>query len=723
MLSGNFICAGAERCSFDRHVPAPYFRRSFLLSKKQPAQVTVCGLGFYELWINGARITRGRLAPYISNTDDMVYYDKYDLTPYVREGENVIGLLLGNGLQNNVGGGEWRLDRAPFTSQPKLALHFSADELRFEADSRFLTAPSPILFDDYRCGEFYDARLERPGWNQPGYDPSGWKPAVPCPAPKGKKAYCTAEPIRCFAERKPVSIRQQGDGFLYDFGQNDAGLCRLTIRGTPGQEVTLRHGEILKDGQFYNDNLLFQPPAYRQTDRYTCKGGAEEQYTPFFTYHGFRYVLVTGITPQQASDKLLTFLPMHSDLKAAGSFTCSDPVINRIQELCVRSTLSNFFYFPNDCPQREKNGWTADAALSCEQTLMNFAAEKSLSVWMQNVCRAQNEQGALPGIVPTGGWGFDWGNGPAWDCVITTIPYLVNRYTGDRRIMADAAGTVLKYLQYLDSRKDENGLLAIGLGDWCPPDRKPDDFPTPLVVTDSIMAMDIAKKAAYLFAHTGRGEAKKYALDFAARMRESIRRHLIRGASVRGETQTAQAMALYYGCFEREEEPAALERLVDLIREADDHFDTGVVGARVLYETLSRFGRSDLALRLIKGPGFPSYGYLVESGDTTLREMFLRRRSDIESFNHHFWSFVSGWFYRWLGGIKLPENEISPVFPDGMDFVKCKSRGVSVCWRREKEQITIHLTLPKAMTVKLPGAPTQKLPAGSHELTVKKRSS
>ena len=139
--------------------------------------------------------------------------------------------------------------------------------------------------------------------------------------------------------------------------------------------------------------------------------------------------------------------------------------------------------------------------------------------------------------------------------------------------------------------------------------------------------------------------------------------------------------------------------------------------------TLGWFGRSDLALRLIKGPGFPSYGYLVESGDTTLREMFLRRRSDIESFNHHFWSFVSGWFYRWLGGIKLPENEISPVFPDGMDFVKCKSRGVSVCWRREKEQITIHLTLPKAMTVKLPGAPTQKLPAGSHELTVKKRSS
>ena len=215
MLSNLFICASYEKNEFEKHIPAPLFRRRFTLSRRQSAEVTVCGLGFYELYINGEKITKGRLAPYISNPDDVVYYDKYDLTDYIRSGENVIGVCLGNGLLNNPGGKTWDFDKAAFRSVPKLAIHFSSDEVRFEADEKFKVFPSPITFDDYRCGEFYDARREIDGWSLPGFNDSDWKAPLKAEAPKGIRRYCTAEPIREFDRIAPVSIEKTDEGFLH----------------------------------------------------------------------------------------------------------------------------------------------------------------------------------------------------------------------------------------------------------------------------------------------------------------------------------------------------------------------------------------------------------------------------------------------------------------------------------------------------------------------------
>ena len=318
MLSNLFICASYEKNEFEKHIPAPLFRRRFTLSRRQSAEVTVCGLGFYELYINGEKITKGRLAPYISNPDDVVYYDKYDLTDYIRSGENVIGVCLGNGLLNNPGGKTWDFDKAAFRSVPKLAIHFSSDEVRFEADEKFKVFPSPITFDDYRCGEFYDARREIDGWSLPGFNDSDWKAPLKAEAPKGIRRYCTAEPIREFDRIAPVSIEKTDEGFLYDFGINDSGVCRLKINGEAGQEVTLRHGEQLVDGKFCDKAAFFQPEGYRQTDKYICKGGGIESHTPAFTYHGFRYVLVSGTTDEQATPELLTFVTVHSDIKKRG---------------------------------------------------------------------------------------------------------------------------------------------------------------------------------------------------------------------------------------------------------------------------------------------------------------------------------------------------------------------------------------------------------------------
>ena len=466
----SFIRAGKETCSLDHFVPAPYFRKTFAIkSLKQlnsaaEASVVLCGLGFYELYINGKNITKGLLAPYISNPDDLIYYDAYDILPYLKKGENVLGVCLGNGLQNAFGAYCWDFQKAKWRAAPQLALRCTikfrdGEAMVIESDESFKTAPSPILFDDRHCGEYYDARLELPGWNEPGFNDRKWRFAERAPMPRGEARLCQAEPIVKVGEIKPISITEEETGFRYDFGENNAGLCRLRVcSDTPGQQIDLVHGEALIDGKLYTRNIKFDENDYVQKDIYYCKGtGEPEEYMPRFTYHGFRYVLVRGITKEQATPELLTYVVFHSKLEERGGFQCSDEIVNRLQEATRRSDLSNFYYYPVDCCQREKNGWTADAALSAEHMLMNLSVGNSYKEWMRNIAKAQNDAGAIPGIIPTGGWGFAWGNGPAWDNIIVYLPFYTYQYTGDREILEISAPTIWRYLNYIIGRADSRG--------------------------------------------------------------------------------------------------------------------------------------------------------------------------------------------------------------------------------------------------------------------------
>lgn len=428
----SFIRASEAYNTFEHHVPAPYLRRAFQADHEAKANVIITALGFYELYLNGERITKGRLAPYINNPDDLVYYDTYEVT--LRAGENVLGVWLGNGFTNNPGGHIWDFDIAAFRAAPQMALCLtytdkSGEAHCIESDETWRTESSPLLFDDYRFGEIYDGRLEIPGWNTIGFDDSAWKFAERAPQPRGEKRLCTAEPIDIVNELKPISVTKTEKGYLYDFGINTAGVCRLCVRGELDQRIELRHGEHLKDGLPDVENIWFKREhwardlEYVHKDVYTCRGDGEEVYTPAFTYHGFRYVLVSGITEAQATEDLLTALEMHSLLEERGGFSCSDETANKLQQMTRQSDVTNFYYFPTDCPQREKNGWTADAALSSEHILLNLGAEKSYREWLRAIVKAQDNNGALPGIVPTSGWGFAWGNGPAWDSVLIELPY------------------------------------------------------------------------------------------------------------------------------------------------------------------------------------------------------------------------------------------------------------------------------------------------------------
>ncbi len=712
---GKFIKATNEFNTFEKNVPAPYIRKSFVSDTATKAKIIIAACGFYELYINGKKYTKGFLAPYISNTNDYVYCDEYEVL--IEKGKNVIGLLLGNGFQNNPGGHIWDFDKTSFRSAPMVAfcLKFNSldgAEVVIESDATAKTFESPIRSDDYRFGEFYDAGFEIPGWNSKEFDDSLWNNAIIAVPPKGELRLCTAEPIVKEMELKPVDIVIDGDSYIYDFGINHTGICRLSINGIKGQRIELQHGELLKDGKLIIENIWFKEKW--ETDKdivhkdvYICRGG-EEIYTPTFTYHGFRYIRVTGITQEQATYDLLSFLVIHSDLKTRGGFECSDEVVNKLQEFARRSAISNFHYFPTDCPHREKNGWTADAALSSEYVLLNFAPENSYREWLLNICKAQNEEGALPGIVPTDGWGFEWGNGPAWDCVLAYLPYYVYVYRGKTDMIKESADALMKYLKYLKTRRDKEGLICIGLGDWCHVGGVQPK--APLILTDSVISKDIADKAAFMFDAVGMTDEKKFAESFAAEMKIAIRNNLIDFESMMasGNCQSSQAMCIYYDIFTPEESKIAFGRLLELISAEDEHIDTGVLGGRVIFHVLSRFGCSDLAFKMITRPDYPSYGNWVKRGATTLWEGFYREERD--SLNHHFWGDISAWFIKNIaglhfnpGGNNIKEVNIKPSFIKGMNnaqaYYDSPSGRIVSSWKRIGDKLALSIEIPEEMQV------------------------
>ena len=735
-LSRKFISATREMSTLEKRIPAPYLRKTFTVNTDlAKAEISVCGLGFYRFWLNGKDLTRGLLSPYISAADDILDYDVYDLSEEMLSGENVLGFQLGNGMQNGFGGYVWDFEKASWRSAPKLAvcLRLTAKDgavTEIEADESFLCAPSPTVSDELRLGEWYDARLEIPGWNLPGFDDKGWTPAIVAETPRGESVVCQAHPIVCTRELTPVSIRpdtlltfdkndRRVTGYLYDFGENCAGVPTLRITGQPGQKICMIFGECVKeDGTFTVDNLRFirpeylNMPLYIQENEYTCKGGGEEVWTPSFTYHGFRYALVWGITPEQATKDLLTYKVMNTELASQGGFLCSDEVLNKLQRMTEIATLANFYHFPTDCPHREKNGWTGDAVLSAEHTLLNYDAADNYYEWMRHIRASMEAAGNFPSIVPTAN---HWGNdvNPAWDEVLIHIPYMVYRFTGRRDIVEEALPEIWRYVNQLIAVTDARGLISVGLGDWC----APYGLRSPVLFTSSLVCMEMCKEAAFLFRLCGRNAQADFCQTMSDNFRTAIRNHLIDWSSytVIGcntphvGSQTSQAMAIYYNVFTEEEKPAAFRVLLEKIREENDHLDTGVLGARVIFFVLSQFGHSDLARKIMVDPVAPSYGHWVARGETALCEDLLRYDQQINSLNHHFWGSISAWFIQCICGIHFNPNaddihcaNITPHFITELSNAQAHHHSpagrIAVQWHRTGDKtIELTLTFPQGM--------------------------
>lgn len=713
-----YIAASKTFGTRQKHVNAPLFRKQFRLNgKPQTALLRIACVGLYRLYLNGAEITKGYLAPYICNYNDTVYYDEYDVADrLIADADNVVCVVLGNGFADTIDFDIWQFESSPFRRSPCFALTLTCDgKQTIESDTSFETYTSAITFDDIRAGERYDARLYRAELFAPSDKPlSGCGKPITVETPQGELRKCNVEPIREQRRFYAKSVIPSGDGYIYDFGENNAGVVCLRVNGASGQKITLDFGEVVIDGKLNKDNIVcdFVCDDYKwnyvQHDEYICVDGWQT-WTPSFTYHGFRYVYVEGLRPEQATVDALQYVVLHSDVKQRASFSCSDQTLNRIYDITLRSDLSNLFYIPTDCPQREKNGWTADAALSAEQFLYNFDCGKTFAEWLVNVCKAQRSDGMMPGIVPTYGWGFKWGNGPAWDCVIVEIPYQLYRFYGDTSAIEQALPTILRYFDFISAVTNADGLVDFGLGDWCEAESEQNhEYSTPVQYTNALTLLDMANKTLHMLGGLQGDHATQTATVQTAKQRfmQAFRNNYVKDGRVTVQTQTALAMAITSGALTTDEQAQAHTDLLALLKARNCRFKVGVIGAKHLFDALTTFGDTDIAVRAIVGPDYPSYGYMLANGATTLWESFYKLRDDgamwrsngqkLDSLNHHFWGSVVGWFYRVIGGLDVRSaNEVLVTVPQTQLVTHAETsyangdKHITVAWRRNGTNDTL----------------------------------
>lgn len=697
--------------------PAPHFRKEIVLpAAAVRARVYLCGLGYHELYVNGQRASDAVLNPAFTRYDRRALYVTYDVTGLLTQGVNVFGVILGNGFFNQAARDAWYFEKSPWRASPCLLLQAHVEleggsQVVITSDASWQTAEGPIRFDATRLGEFYDARLELPGWNTPGEwaAEGGWSPARIVEGPRGKLSAQSLPPVKVTGMLNPVKMWQSSRGTLiFDMGQNFTGWARVHLRGSAGTEVILRYGEkLVEDGNIDLTNinqLVYEGEV--QVDRYVLKGGGEEVYQPRFTFHGFQYVEIEG-APGELSLEDVHGCVVHTAFERAGTFTCSSSLINRLQSCTEWSYVSNFVGYPTDCPHREKNGWTGDAHLAAEAGLYNFQAAAAYRKWLEDMADEQREDGALPGIVPTSGWGYEWGNGPCWDSAAVLIPWYLYLYRGDRGVLESAYPMIRRYMEYLGTASRGGELIALGLGDWVPPYGRPEDYTAPLTLMSSAyfyMDARIASQTAALLGFPA--DAKRYE-TWADRLYERFNGLYYDPISgmYAGGSQTALSMALYAGLVPAEERPRVSRQLVTEIRQQKGRINAGIHGAKTVINALAENGFHSQAYQLITQPQQPGWVWWLEQGATTLWEDWRGEYSR----NHIMFGDISAWFYKYLAGIR-PDVEspgfqrviFRPFLADSLEWVKAEYEGpygqIKAAWQRGERSLRYEVELPPNTT-------------------------
>ena len=636
--------------------PSPYFRKSFTVSKGvRRVTAHISGVGYHELYLNGARVGDHVLEPTYTDYSKRVEYVTHDVTDLVRTGDNTIGAILGNGFYNQHARDAWQFHQASWRGRPRLnmALEVELEDGSVQTvltDETWRWTDGPIRSDGVRNGELYDARLTLEGWADPdNTDGSAsseasqsigdWRPVDVVEPPGGNLVPQAHEPMRVVdtleAVTEPVKV---ADGiWRFDFGQNIAGWVNLKLSAPRGTKVTLRYGERLQSNgrldQRQIDRFVYQGVA--QQDTYIARGGGVETWRPRFAYHGFQYVEVSGL-PSAPGRDLLTAEIVHTDFRQTGSIETSNSLLDQLNKATDWAFRGNFHGIPTDCPQREKNGWTGDAHLAVETGLFAYDSALAYRKWSLDLVDAQNADGALPGIVPSGGWGFGRYSGPVWEAALFLVPWAVYTHNADQSLLEEVFPAWQRYLTYVDGRADD-GVVDFGLGDWTPFKAE-----TPEIITSTGYYHHLTVLAARVAGILGDPGAQQVFEANAARIREGFRRAIIAGpgrlTNAAYETQTAYGLILAFELYEgAAEADAFLEKLVDSIERGGRHLDTGVVGGKLVLQALTAHGRADLAYALIAQDTFPSWGYWIRQGATTLWESWEGERSR----NHVFWGYFT----------------------------------------------------------------------------------
>ena len=644
--------------------PAPFLRREFKIrGPVQRARVFAAGLGYAKLHLNGKPLAPGRERdPGYTNFDKRVLYVAHDVTNQLKTGANCIGAVLGTGWYDVHDVATWHFERAAWRGRPRVRLlmlieYKDGSTEQIASDSKWKTATGPIVTDGIYTGETYDARQEVVGWDSVGFDDLKWSPATVQDTPKGNLVASSTPPIVIAETIKPSAIHQPKPGvFVVDFGQNFSGHAQISLSAPVGTRVQMRYSERLdKEGMIERSQIetfmqKTTPPQPFQTDAYICRGGGRETWEQSFSYSGFRYMEVTGFPGTPTLDNFRGRFA-HTDLRSAGSFECSNPLLNKIQRSTLFSYLSNAQNIFTDCPQREKNGWTGDAHLAAEAGLMNFDSISLYEKWLNDLADAQSSDGHTSVIVPTWGWGAGTPH-PAWDSAYPIIVDDLFRYSGDRTMIAEHYDHLKRYVDGL-AASTKNGVIDFdSLGDWLPWST---ETPSQLTST-AFLYLDATILARFATLLNRVADSDKYrALAIATRTAFN-EKFLDRASGLYGKgSQTALSTALYFDLVPNEFKSKAFEALVADV-ERQGHIDTGIIGAKNILRVLSEGGRSDLAYKLVARKEIPGWGWWIEQGATTLWEDWKGE----SSLNHIMFGDVSNWFIQWLGGIGL--DPASPGF-------------------------------------------------------------
>ncbi|MGX5689786.1 family 78 glycoside hydrolase catalytic domain [Arcticibacter tournemirensis] len=649
--------------------PAPYFRKVFNTTKKlKSARAYIAVGGLYELYLNGKKVGNHRLDPVYTRFDRRNIYVSYDVTEHLQSGKNAVGVILGNGWYNHQSRAVWNFERAPWRNRPAFCmdLRLTYEDGTVEVvgtDLDWKTDQGPIVFNSIYTGEHYDARREQKGWNTVDFDDAKWHGVMYRAAPSQNIVSQALHPIRNVETIPAKSVKKINDTtYLFDLGRNIAGVSRISVQGAEGTTLRLKHGERLyPNGRLDMSNIdVYYRPLDNtdpfQTDIFILSGKGTEEFMPKFNYKGFQYVEVTSSKPVTLNKESLTGYFMHSDVPVAGSIHASDELINKIWQATNNSYLSNLYGYPTDCPQREKNGWTGDGHFAVESGLYNFDGITIYEKWIADHRDEQQPNGVLPDIIPTGGWGYGTANGTDWTSTIAIIPWNVYLFYGDSRLLEESYENIKRYVDYIEHRSP-SGLTSWGRGDWVPVKSQ-----SSLELTSSVyyfVDASILAKSAKMF---GRNDDFTYYSALAAKIKKAINdKYLDRGkATYASGTQTELSVPLFWGVVPNELKAQVASNLAKKVEESNFHLDVGVLGAKAILNALSENGQAETAYKLARQDTYPSWGWWIVNGATTLYENWdIKAARDI-SLNHMMFGEIGAWLYKGPGGIR--PDEASPGF-------------------------------------------------------------
>jgi alpha-L-rhamnosidase len=700
---------------------APYLRKSFRLTKTvRSARAYVSAGGLFEMHINGRRVGDHQLDPAYTRFDRRLLYVTFDVTTLLRKGDNAAGFLLGNGWYNHQSMAVWNFDKAPWRNRPAVCadIRITYEDGTTESISTgkdWRSTLSPVIFNSIYTAEHHDARREIPGWSEPGYRDTAWKPVILRSAPAPLIVAQAMHPIRATKAIPAVSLKKWSDtSYVFDIGQNIAGVSELRIRGSRGTVIRLRHGERLTlDGHVDQSNIIehYRPKDDSdpfQTDVYILSGDGLESFRPRFNYKGFQYVELTSSRPVQVDKGTITGHFMHSDVPPVGRISSSNPVLDAIWRATNQSYLSNLFGYPTDCPQREKNGWTGDAHIASETGLYNFDGITIYEKWLADHRDEQQPNGVLPSIIPTGGWGYEWGNGPDWTSTIAIIPWNIYLFYGDTTLLAACYDNIRRYVDRITEVSPE-GTTTWGLGDWVPVKSK-----TPVELTSTAYYFkdaEILAKAAGILGK--KSDALKYQV-LAEKIKAAFHRKFYRSEEqIYGSGfQTELSVPLHFGLVPDSLRTSVAAKLAARVRADGKHIDVGLLGTKSILNALSENGYADLAYEVALQEDFPSWGWWIRNGATTLFENWpVDAKRDI-SMNHIMFGEIGAWFYKALGGIKPEEAypgfqrvRLAPHFVKGLDRFSAAYRSVRgtirSSWERNKDSISYSFDIPAGVQASL----------------------